>query len=57
LICLAFLSVGHFPHIDCIMPVPFEAEWLRRSMVHVEAALKLIDPAYDCRSMAVPASP
>jgi hypothetical protein len=39
------------------MPVPFEAEWLRRSMVHVEAALKLIDPAYDCRSMAVPASP
>ncbi|MCW5694948.1 MAG: hypothetical protein KIT48_21530 [Pseudolabrys sp.] len=30
-----------------------EAERLRQSMVHVEAVLKLIDPAYDVRPIAI----
>jgi hypothetical protein len=29
-----------------------EADRLRQSMVHVEAVLKLIDPAYDCRPIS-----
>lgn len=30
-----------------------EAGRLRQSMIHVEAVLKLIDPGYDCRPIAV----